>query len=256
MTYQLEPIGILRTPFSDKYAAPRQPGLEGIRSESRVILNPDSRLLAGLKDLDGFSHLWLITWFDRVSGWKPLVLPPRGTSSKKGVFATRSPHRPNPIGLSLVRLIAVTKNELLIGDCDLLDGTPVLDIKPYLPFVESVPDAKSGWIGEKVVRGEVAPEFTLEFFEGAREKLDWLEAAGLAGLREKIIQVLSSDPGPHPYKRIKPAGPDHFILAWKDWRVLFTVAQKTVRVETITTGYHQSTAMPELHQRFMERFSA
>ena len=100
----LSPIGVVRSPFTDRWRAPRQPGVDGPSAEGRIVLARGRGFEQALRDLDGIERIWVITWFHRNEGWKPMVLPPRGPRVKRGVFATRSPHRPNPLGLSLLPL--------------------------------------------------------------------------------------------------------------------------------------------------------
>src|ERR1043166_9494910 len=117
----LTPIGVIRTPFKEKYAAPRQPGTENIIAAGKAILNRGLNFEQALDDLGGFEKIWLIYWFDRNSNWKPKVLPPRGSESKRGVFSTRSPHRPNPLGLSLVSLRGISGRNVYFEGADMLD---------------------------------------------------------------------------------------------------------------------------------------
>jgi len=137
------PIGYVRSPYFEQSGTPIQANFgELARAEIRVL--PSFR--EGLRDLDGFSHVWLLTWLDRAKPYELLTEPYRDTV-KRGLFATRSPSRPNPIGLSCTRLIRVEKESgtLQVAGIDLLDGTPVLDIKPYIPSVDAFPGASSGW---------------------------------------------------------------------------------------------------------------
>ena len=159
-TLTLEPIGYLRTTANKRYEAPRQPGSSDVDLPGRVILNDGQNFEQALKDLDGFSKIWLIYWFDRNENWKPMVTPPRGPAVKRGVFATRAPYRPNPIGLSLVDLVEIKGRTLYVANVDLLDKTPILDIKPYLPYAEAYPDAKAGWL-----EGLADSDFTINFDE-------------------------------------------------------------------------------------------
>lgn len=164
--YNFEPIGVAHTCFKEKFGIPRQPGL--VASARAVIkLRNEASLRGALSGLEGFSHLWLVFVFHEnglAAGrtWKPSIRPPRlGGARKVGVLASRSPHRPNPIGLSVVRLdkvIAAAKGgpELHVSGVDLLDGTPILDVKPYLPYADSVPAARAGWADEPIERVEVA----------------------------------------------------------------------------------------------------
>src|SRR5581483_8669087 len=134
------PIGYIHTPYQERYSAPRQPGLlrdseVSIRqTRSTIVLNEGENFEQALEDLEGFEKIWLIYVFNRNEYWKPKVYPPRGERRKRGLFATRSPHRPNPIGLSLVDLINIDGRNVTVGNVDLLDGTPILDIKPYIPM--------------------------------------------------------------------------------------------------------------------------
>jgi len=145
----LKPIGLVHSTFKERYAAPRQPALAE-KSEEQITASIE--LFEGfnfnqaLKDLDQFSHIWVIYWMHLNQGWNPTVMPPRGPKTKRGVLATRAPHRPNSIGLSAVKLLGVQGRTLEIASHDMLDGTPVLDIKPYLPYADSIIDASHGWL--------------------------------------------------------------------------------------------------------------
>ncbi|MCM0081564.1 tRNA (N6-threonylcarbamoyladenosine(37)-N6)-methyltransferase TrmO [Geomonas sp. Red32] len=145
------PIGVVRSPYSRRIDAPHQSTVvEGTETGEVAIatleLGPhlDEKVL---QDLDGFDRVWLIFAFHLSEGWKSTVKPPRG-GPKRGVFATRSPHRPNSIGLSAVELVKIEGRTLHLRGVDLLDGTPVLDIKPYVPYADAFPGSKAGWIDE------------------------------------------------------------------------------------------------------------
>ncbi|MFD0326700.1 tRNA (N6-threonylcarbamoyladenosine(37)-N6)-methyltransferase TrmO [Lysobacter gummosus] len=149
--YPCRPIAYLRSPYAQRIDAPHQPtvvqGTEtGDAAQARVEFVDD---LPGeaFADLAGFERIWLIFAFDRSQGWKAQVKPPRG-GPKRGVLATRSPHRPNPLGLSAVELVAVEARALVVRGVDLLDGTPVLDIKPYVPYADAFAQSRAGWIDE------------------------------------------------------------------------------------------------------------
>ena len=144
----LHPIGVIRTPYHDRYDAPSQPGLDDRNAEGKIVLDSGHNYEQALADLEGFEKIWLIYWFNRNTGWKPKIQVPRGPRTKRGVFATRSPYRPNPIGLSLVTLLSIKGRILRVGAVDILDKTPLLDIKPYLPNTEAFPSAKNGWLSE------------------------------------------------------------------------------------------------------------
>ena len=125
----LQPIGVIRTGMTSKFDAPHQP-TAGEEEQSVIELYPGMEFEKALLDLKGFEYIWVIWWFHKNLHWRPKVLPPRGDSVKRGLFATRSPHRPNPIGISAVRLIDVEGLQVKIGNCDLVNETPILDIKP------------------------------------------------------------------------------------------------------------------------------
>lgn len=146
----LQPIAVLRTPFAEKFGVPRQSGLVP-EAEGRVEFLPEFAAPEFVRGLDAFSHIWLITGFHRNPPWtgSAVVRPPRlGGNDKVGVFASRAPNRPNPLGLSLVRLLAIEPGVLRVAGIDAVDGTPVFDVKPYLPWCEAIPDAKADWAPE------------------------------------------------------------------------------------------------------------
>ena len=182
-------IARIRNDFPTKFGLPRQSGLAP-SLRSKIVFEPAYRQAEALRGIEGFSHIWLIWGFSESQGWSPTVRPPRlGGNVRMGVFATRSPFRPNPLGLSSVRLEAVEKDGdnglvLIVSGADLMDGTPIYDIKPYLPGADSHPDATDGFVGEnrqEPLEVEIDP---------ALEKS--LSPAQLQTLRE----VLAQDPRP------------------------------------------------------------
>lgn len=154
-TYEIEPIAHIRTSFPEKFGIPRQSGLVA-EAKGTIVFEPKYRDPDALRGIEGFSHLWLIWGFSAVEqdGFTPLVRPPRlGGNEKRGVFATRSPFRPNELGLSVVRLEGVEKTRgkgvvLNVGGVDLLDKTPIYDIKPYIPYADAHPDARGGFASD------------------------------------------------------------------------------------------------------------
>ena len=156
-SFEMRPIARIRSDFPSKFGIPRQSGLvEELKAE--LVFEPEYRNPEALRGIEGFSHIWLIWLFSEAvrASWSPTVRPPRlGGNTRMGVFATRSPFRPNPIGLSAVRLDGIRRDEtlgqvLLVSGADLMDGTPILDIKPYLPFADSYPQASGGFTGQKI----------------------------------------------------------------------------------------------------------
>lgn len=147
--FSFRPIAHVRSPYARRIDAPHQStvvdGTEtGRFADATIEFSPDLPE-AALTDLAGFQRIWLMFVFHRSEGWKAQVKPPRG-GPKRGVLATRSPHRPNAIGLSAVELLGVEKHALRVRGVDLLDGTPILDIKPYVPYADAFPDSRAGWI--------------------------------------------------------------------------------------------------------------
>lgn len=188
---QFQPIGIIHSCFKEKFATPRQPGLVPAATAQVEMLAPYN-VADAFEGLADFSHIWLNFAFHQTAqqGWKPKVRPPRlGGNAKLGVFATRSTFRPNPLGLSLVKLEAIDTSKgviLHVSGADLIDQTPILDIKPYLPWVESIPNAKSGFAGDDQVL-----RLPIEYSEQAQHVLK--QRPELIAL---IEQVLLHDPRP------------------------------------------------------------
>lgn len=148
-----KPIGVIRTPFTEQAGMPIQPaGARGVPGRVEV----DPQYVDGLKDLDGFSHLILLYHFHQGEGYRLQVVPFLD-DQPRGVFATRAPRRPNPIGLSVVRLLAVQDNVLQVENVDMLDGTPLLDIKPHVPEFDAAEKVCIGWVGEARLKAEEKP---------------------------------------------------------------------------------------------------
>ena len=274
-TLTVRPIGFIRSPKREKVAAPRQ-GL----GAGAATLEFAPEFTQGLEHLDGFERVWLVFWFHLVDGpprsW--MVLPPRSTR-KRGVFATRSPHRPNPLGLTAARLVRREGCTLFLDDVDLVDGTPVLDVKPYLAYADAFPQARAGWLDEEreraallhgpepaAAQGETGVAATprdplpvwAEFSPEAEGALAWLAERGVE-LREPVARLLALGPQPHPYRRIKQDGPA-LVFAHKEWRARFTVQGRALRVEEISSGYREAALREgqgpvlDLHRAFVGRF--
>ncbi|MGE5314698.1 MAG: tRNA (N6-threonylcarbamoyladenosine(37)-N6)-methyltransferase TrmO [Acidobacteriota bacterium] len=268
----LEPIGVIRTPYREKYDAPRQPGAErpeGAKPAKGVIkLQRGHNFEQALDDLSGFERIWVISWFDRNPDWKPKVLPPRGGRTKRGVFATRSPHRPNPIGISVCRLLSVKGLSVTVADPDLLDKTPILDLKPYIPYADAFPDSRIGWLeaSAAAASGAHADQYFVEVSAQALRQDAWLEAEARLGLVERARRVLSRDPHPHPYRRTSLRADGAYEFAYKSWRVVYHLEDSRAWIDRIESGYaHMSISSYEdrgqaipsdfpLHRRFMDAF--
>ncbi len=195
-SFSFSPIGRISSCFKEKFGIPRQPGLV-TAATAKLFLNKqfDEESIRGL---DGFSHIWVNFVFHGTieQGWKPMVRPPRlGGNAKVGVFASRSTFRPNALGLSVMKLdnISYEKSRVILqlSGCDLLDGTPVLDIKPYLPYVDSIHDAKGGFASEppkNIFQVGFSPEAMIQIRDAS-------ERTG-QDVRELITQILQFDPRP------------------------------------------------------------
>lgn len=185
----MEAIARIHNDFPTKFGLPRQASLAP-SLRSKIVFEPPFRIAEALRGLEGFSHIWLIWGFSESEGWSPTVRPPRlGGNVRMGVFATRSPFRPNPIGLSSVRLEAIEDDGadgkvLIVTGADLMDGTPIYDIKPYLPGVDAHPEATNGFVGanrQQPLAVELAPELAASLTDNQRATL---------------CEILAQDPRP------------------------------------------------------------
>ena len=195
MNYSLTPVGIIHSPFKEKFGIPRQPLLVPEAKATLELLIPYNSVDV-VTGLEGFSHIWLTFIFHQTmrDHWQPRVRPPRlGGNRRVGVFASRSPFRPNPIGLSVVALDGISaedgKVELQLSGVDILDGTPVLDIKPYLPYADSIPDATSGYAPEPPQASK-----SVRFSKKSETQLQQRNDEG--ELKRLIIKLLECDPRP------------------------------------------------------------
>ena len=207
---ELKVIAYARNGHTDKFGIPRQS-----REESpiltRIVFEPEYNVREALRGIEGYSHLWLLWGFSEapMENWSPTVRPPRlGGNKRMGVFATRSPFRPNPIGLSSVRLLKVDEGELIVSGADVLDGTPVYDIKPYLSFSDSHPDALNGF-------ADGTADYRLQLANG-----DLLAANGVPeSVARDIAYILCQDPRPayqnDPLREYK--------MDYDGWKVSFRV---------------------------------
>jgi len=253
----LEPIGYVRTTLATKTEAVRQPRAGG-NAIGRIELLPGKNFEHALLDLDGWDYIWVLFWFHFNQGWRPKVLPPRSLSGRKGVFGTRSPHRPNPLGLSAVKLERIDGLTLYVADIDMLDGTPVLDIKPYVAYTDAIAATENGWLDES--REDPVPAFEVQWDAAAASQAEWIETRTNLPLRERVTATLALGPVPQPYRRIRPHG-DGFVLAVKEWRVRFSVAERSVRVHDVASGFREAQLVrgdaPEIvaHREFRARFA-
>ncbi len=236
--YALYPIGIIQSPFREKYEAPRQ-GVVGKPRNAKIHLYPKLNLDQALKDLEGFERVWILYWFHLARSWNAVVIPPRASRIKRGVFATRAPHRPNPIGLTAVKLISVKKLIVEVEGVDLIDGTPILDIKPYIPYADSFPDSNIGWL-EPFVKAQDAlgydQKHKVMWSSLAKKKTAWLENLLPYEWKQRVEVLLGTDPFPHPYKRIA-AMEKGYRMGLKRWRFLFHIEGNVVHVNDVVSAY-------------------
>jgi tRNA-Thr(GGU) m(6)t(6)A37 methyltransferase TsaA len=251
-----EPIGIIRTPFEHPGEAPRQPAVA--RGAIGIIeLVPGRGFEFALSDLDGWSHLWILYCFDRVESWRPRVRPPR-SRKRRGVFATRSPHRPNAIGMSVVELVSIEGLRITVKNIDALDGTPVLDIKPYVAYTDALIETSDGWLASER-RQDPGPSWDVTFGPLAERQAAFLLDRFRLDLKTPIADALALGPAPHPYRRIKLEG-DGGLVAYKAWRAHFGVSGERVEVDSFATGYRAKELFgsdgPELdpHRIFVAEF--
>ena len=210
---ELKVIAYARNGHTDKFGIPRQ-SREESPIRTRIVFEPEYRSPEALRGIEGYSHLWLI-WGFNTTDWSPTVRPPRlGGNTRMGVFATRSPFRPNPLGLSSVRLIGIEDGDLIVSGADVLDGTPIYDIKPYLSFSDSHEDARNGF----------AEEHKEDRLAVSGERGDVPE-----GVWEDIKYILSQDPRPgyqdDPEREYK--------MDYAGWKVTFKVQNGVILVKNI-----------------------
>ena len=209
-------IAHIRNDYTSKFAVPRQSDVVP-ELLSRIVFEPAYSSRDALRGIDGWSHLWLIWVFHEADKkeWSPTVRPPRmGGNKRIGVFATRSPYRPNPIGLSCVRLVAVEDNALIVSGADLMDGTPILDIKPYLPYADCHPEAEAGFAGQLDER-RLSVCFPPALLQQVPDES-----------REALLSVLSHDPRPayhHDPNRV-------YAFEFGSRRLRFSVAENVLTV--------------------------
>lgn len=272
---ELRPIGSFRSRKRSPYEALRQGSVDRSGEIGWVELRSRSQFEQALPGLETFDRIWLLYRFHHNTNWKPMVLPIRGPRVKRGVFATRSPYRPNPLGLSCVELVKVDGLRIYVKGFDLLDGTPIYDIKPYLAYSDAFPEAGMGWL-----EGVDDSRYSIEFAQEVETGLQWLEHNGVIGMRPYIISQLEFNPLDRRRKRVsrrlrrhpsaRPSnaqdkaptaagGPDgsdgpegeqrpedasadpagHYKLAYRTWRVLFhcNATARVIRVLAIESGY-------------------
>ncbi|MGL4854663.1 MAG: tRNA (N6-threonylcarbamoyladenosine(37)-N6)-methyltransferase TrmO [Lentisphaeria bacterium] len=243
LEFQFQPIGFAKCSSKYKFEAPRQSSLA---DNSGVIkLVPGINYKQVLDGLELFDRIWLIYSFHHNKNWKNMVMPPRG-SRKVGVFATRSPYRPNPIGMSCVKLDMIKDNKLYISDFDLLDETPILDIKPYISYCDSFPNAKTGWIPTENLQYNITNS---ELFKN--QAIFVFNKTGYDIEQFCRVQLLEN-PTDCTRKRIKPNNDNDWILAYRTWRINYSVQNCHIMLNSITTGY-SSDDLANSHDQYQDK---
>jgi tRNA (adenine37-N6)-methyltransferase len=233
-----QPIGVIHTKMRVKFDTPHQPA-NSVKEENVVELFPNMRLEEGLRDLEGFERIWLIWWFHKNANWRPLVTPPRGPGKRRGVFATRSPHRPCPIGITSVPLISISGRRLIVGNSDLLDKTPILDIKPYISSVDAFADQRVGWLGDVEQELKKPAAYTVKSSQLAKEQLAWLSDNWGIDFITKVTAILERAPERSRTHRITSPKNGIYRLSSGGWRVYFSVSGVEVLIERVAPGYPQ-----------------
>lgn len=214
----MKQIAHIETAYKSKFGVPRQAGL--VEGEARVVFEPEYRVAEAVRGLEEFDYVWLIWQFHLAERekWSPTVRPPRlGGNKRVGVFATRSPFRPNPVGLSSVRLLRIEPGPVLVvAGADLVDGTPIYDIKPYIAYADSHPDARCGFAQE-------APK-TLEVVDDHGLLLQLPEDK-----RKELVECLQQDPRPHYQQDPQRL----YTMPYDRWEVLFRVTDGAVEIQDI-----------------------
>ena len=263
-------INSIGTFFGDavyKYDAPRQ-GRLFAGHPGRIVLNPGQNFEMALRDLDGFERIWVIFQFHENEGWRPTTRPPVPPKGKDrvGTFASRSPYRPNPIGLSCVRLLKIDGLTLYVDEADLLNGTPVLDIKPYIPMADAFPEAHAGWVEEQV--GDL---WTVEMSDAFAAQNRWIAERSAFDL-ESFARVqlsrgnFSKDVFDSSRRRLTvDENAKTGVLAYRTFRIHFSYDDSCCKVvlQRISSGYSNADLNPEtedkygdkqLHRSFVNKF--
>jgi len=255
-------IGIFRCEQKYRYDLPRQGVLQQSRQHGKINLHGEINFTQALQNLDGFERIWLTFGFHHNENFSHMVDPPRHSSKKVGVFASRSPHRPNALGLSCVKLeeINFLKKSITVSEYDLIDETPIYDIKPYLPYCDSFPHAQAGWT--QTTTEEKKYQVSINDF--AFQRMNWLKENHGICVANFVNDQLSYEPNNHKKKRIKKINENKFILSYRTWRILFELnnLKKKVSVVDLKSGYSKADLSTKddkyedkkLHREYQKKF--
>lgn len=257
--FEFRQIGVFKCDAEYKHDIPRQ-GVFNQNRVGKIILNKGENFEQGLRGLEGFERIWIIFVLNRNSSWKPIVSPPVQTATQKriGVFASRAPYRPNMIGLSCVKLLSVEGNVITVDESDILNDTPILDIKPYIPKADAFPEAAAGWVDEQVISK----------FELIKSDLFEKQNKFLQGLNSDLFNIAKVQLEENPFnierKRIKfNKDQTSGVLSYRMFRIAFSIENKTITLKQIYSGYSKDELNTledkyndkDIHRQFTQNFN-
>ncbi|MEN0060373.1 MAG: tRNA (N6-threonylcarbamoyladenosine(37)-N6)-methyltransferase TrmO [Bdellovibrio sp.] len=230
-SHTLHPIGVFKSDQIHPYEAGRQP--DAHHSEGVIELISGHNFEQALEEIETCPRLWILFSFHHNTQWRPQVLPPRGRDTKIGVFATRSPYRPNALGMSCVRFLRREGLKLYVAEADLLNGSPVFDIKPYVAYADSFPGVQPSWL-------ESAQAYDIIVSPLVEEQTAWLENHGVTQLRGFLRHQLEYEPTHSKKKRVRAeSSGESYILAYRTWRCRFQLRAGSVHLISIFSGYSE-----------------
>ncbi|MGZ3768660.1 MAG: tRNA (N6-threonylcarbamoyladenosine(37)-N6)-methyltransferase TrmO [Bdellovibrio sp.] len=254
---EMNPIGIFHSNQVQPYEAGRQP--DEFHAEGVIELFSGQNFEQALVGLEGCERIWVLFYFHHNPHWNPMVLPPRGRDKKVGVFATRSPYRPNSIGMSCVKVKQINKLKIHVEGADILNESPILDIKPYVAYADSFPGVEPIWLQDSI-------KHKVLFSTEALTQLQWLEDNGVNQFKNFLLHQLEYEPANSKKKRVKKLenSANEFVIAYRTWRAHFTIttANNTVEIKNIFSGYSENDLKEnsdpyldkELHREFKTLF--
>lgn len=246
--FTFEEIGRFYCDENYRYDAPRQ-GVFANENEGVIELRRGKNFEQALEDLAGVERIWVIFVFDQNKNWKTKTNPPVAPNRKIGVFATRSPYRPNPIGLSCVELVRIDGLKLYIRNFDLLNNTPVLDIKPYISMADAFNDSRVAWLEEAEKL-----EYTIEFSELFLAQSDFIYQACNFDIRNFCQIQLSVNPLDKNRKRIEEVGDNLYEIAFRTWRISFVLFEnELLRVMSIRSNYSPIELTDLAHDKYNDK---
>jgi tRNA-Thr(GGU) m(6)t(6)A37 methyltransferase TsaA len=257
--FEFREIGVFKCDAEYKHDIPRQ-GVFNQNRVGKIILNKGENFEQGLRGLEGFERIWIIFVLNRNSSWKPIVSPPVQTATQKriGVFASRAPYRPNMIGLSCVKLLSVEGNVITVDESDILNDTPILDIKPYIPKADAFPEAAAGWVDEQVISK----------FKLIKSDLFEKQNQFLQGLNSDLFNIAKVQLEENPFnierKRIKfNEDQTSGVLSYRMFRIAFSIENQTITLKQIYSGYSKDELNTledkyndkDIHRQFTQNFN-